>query len=1097
MNRQPGKESNQTTFQTPSQKSITKTSDTISVEKKSAKKNSILNWYHTQKSIADKKIILSQAYNNSFRFIGFDTWTDDVFELIKSGNCIYEDYLVCKPYIDYEYKVDFKSYTLNKKEHNKIALERMGSIVRYMKSAMHILTNDHITDFDIKVTSSHGQINNTSDDSDPEYYKYSYHFLVNSKFRFQNSCDAKQLINIINSNHEFDKDITKFIDKNVYKVNKKSYQKMRCIFSYKNENDRRFLEPIDCNTGKPLSSDNILITDYIISYYENDIVFLKETNVNSIPKNKQNGANKNDTIVTPIVKSIFDSDEEKELLIMLRKIVKSAYFISNKTDESNVTYYTYDYSHSEKCIHGKKHDRINGYVCRNGFNVYGGCFSEGCKNLKTKKIGTLNMFNENWNVLHNVTHFNTNYIPEDTVMEQINKFMVSTSKDDKILGIKSNMNTGKTQSVGSMLNSYFDKYDSNRRVLTFSTRQAYSNDVVNNGYKDLVFSNYLDIKDKTKLVEKNRLIISLESLYKLYISSEDLKIYDVIILDECESLLTHFFSSTVKSNRSVFDNFVDLLKCAKKIVCLDADMSIARSIKFLESITNKVTIFKNDYKQIRRKFKCINNFDKYYEKIKYDIREGKNVCIVSVNKDNGLQLRDLLQKDFPDISDKIKFVYGQCDKTLKDQLEDVNTNWTKYRVLIYNTVISQGVNFDVKDHFNSIFVYITGHLCSAKEIMQMIGRIRYPVQIDIWCLIDNKVSKKTDNFVYSIDYAHKYCHTMLTDIPTDTLKMYYKDENKNTCVHSETVQSTWNMLRASYVQEHLLNNSNSNIMTVLKMLIDSNGDIYEEEYDIEIPKVNSKSYSERVVETKTLTIDENTKLSKKNPSELTENDILTMAKYQHKHKQQLSDMTPEEIVNECITLYIKNKKVIDIIIRVNKNKHNNDTDSEQVQDEDTEDELTIEIQKYFKSAYDKTVTALDYKHTDKTKTFETEDFDERFKNVEYTNAEILSLNSKGRLKDKYQIAKTVLARCGILLRNQTKRVYKNKKQIRVDFYVLSRDQEIYEIVHNIVADDNNSYNKDFTNMIKSYNKYQEYISQPTMKEKSRQIVLKKSLFSTK
>jgi hypothetical protein len=38
----------------------------------------------------------------------------------------------------------------------------MGSIVRYMKSAMHILTNDHITDFDIKVTSSHGQINNTS-----------------------------------------------------------------------------------------------------------------------------------------------------------------------------------------------------------------------------------------------------------------------------------------------------------------------------------------------------------------------------------------------------------------------------------------------------------------------------------------------------------------------------------------------------------------------------------------------------------------------------------------------------------------------------------------------------------------------------------------------------------------------------------------------------------------------------------------------------------------------------------------------------------------------------------------------------------------------
>jgi hypothetical protein len=71
------------------------------------------------------------------------------------------------------------------------------------------------------------------------------------------------------------------------------------------------------------------------------------------------------------------------------KIVKSAYFISSKIDESNVTHYTYDYNHTENCIHGKKHDRINGYVCRNGFNVYGGCFSARCKNLKTKKIITI------------------------------------------------------------------------------------------------------------------------------------------------------------------------------------------------------------------------------------------------------------------------------------------------------------------------------------------------------------------------------------------------------------------------------------------------------------------------------------------------------------------------------------------------------------------------------------------------------------------------------------------------------------------------------------------------------------------------------------
>lgn len=1125
MNRHPTKGSNQKQSRSYSLNNITNViEDTIPTEKNSNKNIPKHIWHYSQKNVATKKIILSQSCNNSFRFIGFNNWTNNVIDLIKSGNCIYEDYLVCKPYIDYEYKVDFKLYTLNKKEHDRIAFDRMKSIVSYIKYAMIDLTNDVDTDFEIKVTKSHGSIT-INNDSEPDYHKYSFHFVVNSKYRFRNSCDAKQLIITMESNQRCDKDITKFIDKNVYKVNKKSYQKMRCIYSRKTENDQRVLEPIDCDTGRTLSSDDVLITDYIISHCsssnnnnndnsnENDIVFLKENINTNIVKTitKTNNVQKANKITNPIIVPNVDTNtdtdtdtfsstnEEKELLIMIRKIVKSAYFISSKTDESNVTFHTYDYNHTEKCIHGSIHDRINGYVCRNGFNVFAGCFSDKCKNLKTKKIGTLNMFNENWTKLENVTNFNTNYIPNDDVMKQINDFMLSTSKEDKLLGIKSGMNTGKTQCGKSLLNTYFNNYDGDRRILTFSTRQAYSKDVVNNSYKNLNFANYLDVKDKTTLVEKNRLIISLESLHKLYESKSDLKTYDVIILDECESLLTHFFSSTVKSNRWAFDNFVELLKHAKKIICLDADMSIARSIAFLKSIANKVTIFKNEFKQARRKFRCINNFSNYYSRISRDINEGKNVCVVSTSRDHGLQLRDMLQKDFPNIADQIKFIYGQCDKSLKDQLGDVNSNWVDYKVLIYNTVIAQGVNFDVKDHFHSIYVYVTGHLCSAKEIMQMIGRIRFPIDIDILCLIDNKVSKKTNNIVYSLDYAHKYCHTLLTDIPVDTLKMYYKDEHKNTCVHSETVESIWNILRASYVQEHLLNNSSSNIMTTFKMLIESNGDIYEEDYDAEIPKMDSKTYFDRIIEADILTMNENMEVCKKDRSDLTEKDLLNMKKYQLKHKQNLKDSTPDEIVNECITTYIKNEKEIETVIRINKKVVDNVDDNlksvRKKDAKDTEDELIIEKQKHFKSAYDKTVKALDFEYSNETKTFEDDDFNERFKNIEYTRSEILSLDTRGRMIDKYQIVKTILSRYGIIFRNDTKRVYINKKQVRVKFYILLHDQPMYEIMHNIVTNNSDSYNDDFIDMIKSYNKYNNYLLQPKINQNKS--IAPKSLFVIK
>lgn len=357
----------------------------------------------------------------------------------------------------------------------------------------------------------------------------------------------------------------------------------------------------------------------------------------------------------------------------------------------------------------------------------------------------------------------------------------------------------------------------------------------------------------------------------------------------------------------------------------------------------------------------------------------------------------------------------------------------------------------------------------------MIGRIRFPVNREILCLVEKQVSKKTNNFVYSIDYAYKYCHIMLPEVPADKIKMYYMDENKNTLIHSEPIESIWNMLRASYIQEHLLNNRNSNIMTTFKMLIESNGDIYEEEYDDEVPKikVDSKTYSERVVETKTPTSKEYLTLSKKNKNDLTEEHIMAMTKYQLKQKQNLSDTTPEEIINECIKLYIENEREINTSMRVNKKQNRINTYA--IKEKDIADELTIEKHKHFKVAYDKTVETLECKYTDKTKTIKATNFDEKFKNVEYTQVEILSLDSRGIMKNKFQIVKAFLSRCGISLISQSTRAYENKKRVRVINYVLNRDEKIYSIIYNIVANNEDEYDDSFVLMLKSYDKYQNYV----------------------
>lgn len=1029
-------------------KSAIKTSDTISQEKIIPKTNAPIKWSYQQKNVTQHKIVLSQAHGNGFRFVGFDEWSD-ALDLIKNGECIYEDYnKTCKPYIDYEYKCDYESYIKNKSQYDKIALDRMRSIVDYVKMAMFELTTDGDM-FDVKVTQSHGMIVNTKDNFDRRCYKYSYHFVVNSKYRFENTCDAKRLVDIIVS--KYDNDVTKFIDRNVYKT---SYQKMRCIFSYKNKDDKRILEPND-HDGNVLTIDDINVTDYLISHYDDDIVLLKIDDNNGTKKESKK-VPKNNT-VTPKQDDIskIDSDESRDLLCMLKKYIKSAHFVSNdRNNTSEKTFYAFDYNHNEKCICNNTHDRINGYVYVSDMNVYAGCYSEKCKK-KTKKIGTLNV-TENWN-LPNVEHIDSCYMPDDeNIMDKLREFI---SDDTKIMAMRANMGMGKTRSVKLLVNDYFIKYDINKRVLAFSLRRSYTKDVVNNAYEELKFTNYLDVRDSKKLNDHNRLIISLESLNKLFL--HDVKAYDIIILDECESLLTHFFSSTVKIKRECYENFITLLQISKKIICLDADLTINRSIKFLESITNKIKIYKNDYRTAPRKYICMNNFERYYDKIKLDIENDKNIAIVTISEAHGQYLRDQLRKDYPNISDKIQFIFGHCDKVLKDQLINVNLNWSDLRVLIYNTVIGQGVDYNIKNYFHKVYLYnVIGDVCSARVLRQMLGRIRYPENKEILVFVNKMVNKKTDAFVYSLDYAKKYCHLLLSDVETDKVRVQYRDDDGNTCIHTDNTDTVWNNLMASHLQEKI-NSGNKNIMTTFKMLIEANGDIYEEDYDDNINYETFKTHIDRLTESNMYTDKE---FNDKQKKEIyTEKENLIMMKTQIRHEFNFIDTIPNEIMNEAIRIFLKERDIARNIMNLYNDGGSEDDDVEQLK------------RKHLMNVCKEILSKLEFKNDDRQKTYTTIFFNNCIEFLEINDATILALNTRGKMKDKYYILKTVLARYGIIVSKFAKDKYINGNRTTESFVKLCRNKVIYEIIYCLTHNNTDDYDATFMDMIKYYDKYQKYI----------------------
>ena len=75
-------------------------------------------------------------------------------------------------------------------------------------------------------------------------------------------------------------------------------------------------------------------------------------------------------------------------------------------------------------------------------------------------------------------------------------------------------------------------------------------------------------------IYKKRVIIQLESLLKLRIDGDPIPAYDLIIMDESESLLNQFNSTqTFKNlNKEAFDFLIEIINNSKKLVCLDGDL---------------------------------------------------------------------------------------------------------------------------------------------------------------------------------------------------------------------------------------------------------------------------------------------------------------------------------------------------------------------------------------------------------------------------------------------------------------------------------------------------------------------------------------------
>ena len=300
--------------------------------------------------------------------------------------------------------------------------------------------------------------------------------------------------------------------------------------------------------------------------------------------------------------------------------------------------------------------------------------------------------------------------------------------------IQSGTGTGKTYTINK-INNHLLKTNPHYTFLSLVTRRSMCACHINafNNCVDskIKFTSYLDDSYETL----DYFISSLENLIRVNDN------YDIILLDEVNSLINYFYSDTLKSIRlRCIGVLLRLLSKAKVIIACDANITDL-VFCFFNQINIKYLYYKNNYKNkvgipfdfyLSKKYNMMDNLFSFCDKfIVEKIKKGDSVLIMTDSFTITDELKNYLFR-YNDNHDYFR-VFNKNEGTLGDI---ININKICIgRCIIFNSKILYAI--DIQFHYDISFViykYASSFSIDSFCMEQQIGRPRNTLKLQLLCL---------------------------------------------------------------------------------------------------------------------------------------------------------------------------------------------------------------------------------------------------------------------------------------------------------------------------------------------------------------------------
>ena len=332
-------------------------------------------------------------------------------------------------------------------------------------------------------------------------------------------------------------------------------------------------------------------------------------------------------------------------------------------------------------------------------------------------------------------------------LNKLNQKLFKSVINNKFVAIQSEKGTGKTSNLLPTL--FNDNKKAPKSALFISSRRTFGIKLKAD-LKKYGFQLYSEINEYN--IFNKRIICQIDSLLRLQCDK-----FDVVIIDECESLARYIGSSHfTKNSRSsyIVSELEERVISSKKLIIMDADLS-DRCMNYYTGILGS-KLNSSNIKVIRNNFTPYQNYkinymkyESWVNKLLNFIGKNKKLAIPMASNNKAKDLYALLQKYYPD--KKIKLIHKETkDEEKLKELLNVNERWIEYDIVIYTPTVCMGVSFD-PTYFDNIFAYGCHNSLGAQEFCQMIHRIRNPKDNNIYLGMDHYkfFDKEDDTISYS------------------------------------------------------------------------------------------------------------------------------------------------------------------------------------------------------------------------------------------------------------------------------------------------------------------------------------------------------------